>query len=76
MIKKKMQKDWQILGPCQRIEKSMEPESQGNSNWFWCDQNSLQESEEFKVLGLEKLEIIGRIETIQNYSNAEIGQNT
>ena len=36
---KRKQKDIQILGPCQRTEKAMEHECQGNTNYCWCTQN-------------------------------------
>ena len=32
----------QILGPCQRVEKAVEHESDSDTNWSWCTQNSSQ----------------------------------
>ena len=40
MKNKIKRKDRQILGPCQRTKKAVEPKSLGNTNRSWCTWNS------------------------------------
>ena len=54
-------KETQIFKPCQRTEKTMEHESEGNANCNWC---AWKIPKGF-LRGRGELEIRGRTETIQ-----------
>ena len=54
---KRKRKERQILGPCQRTKKTVEHEGDDDSNYRWSPSNGPKK--------LEKLEIRGKLETIQ-----------
>ena len=64
-------KERQVLGPCQKIEKTMEHEGGGDTNCTWCTRNNTQRLGAFGTItkgllkGLDDLKVGGRVVTIQ-----------